>query len=97
MKINITLIKTSGPLGIVCVEQDVGILLILYSDATKFHCFRHKVLLLMTIQLGNYMHIDDSTLKRIYMYASAVKNIPAQKIVFPSDFSLHVNARLEIE
>lgn len=25
------------------------------------------------------------------------KNIPAQKIVFPSDFSLHVNARLEIE
>lgn len=51
----------------------------------------------MTIQLGNYMHIDDSTLKRIYMYASAVKNIPAQKIVFPSDFSLYVNARLEIE
>lgn len=41
VKINITLIKTSGPLGIVCVEQDVGILLILYSDATKFHCFRH--------------------------------------------------------
>lgn len=45
------------------------------------------------------MHIDDSTLKRIYMYGMHLlsKNFPAQKIVFPSDFSLHVNARLEIE